>query len=123
MKIDNAQRTLSTQSCTKSEDPQELVDQGEPQNKPGKEDEQQKAGEEPKSPRPDDSPPNQQNTTKAPPSGQTGEFEREDTAGRWGVLPAKEAEDLQRHAVEEFPQRYRHWMDLYYKRVNKSPRR
>ncbi len=49
-----------------------------------------------------------------------GEFEQVDTTGRWGLLPPKEAEDLQRHDIDEFPQRYRRWMELYYRRVNRS---
>ena len=43
-----------------------------------------------------------------------------DTSGRWGVLPPKDAEDLQRHDIDDFPQRYRHWMELYYRRVNEA---
>jgi hypothetical protein len=39
------------------------------------------------------------------------------------MLPPKEAEDLQRRDADEFPQRYRRWMELYFRRVNKlSPR-
>src|SRR5689334_12657861 len=48
----------------------------------------------------------------------TGTFERADTSGRWGMLPPKEAEDLQRRNAAEFPQRYRLWMDLYFRRLN-----
>jgi hypothetical protein len=39
--------------------------------------------------------------------------------GRWGMLPPKEAEDLQRKDAEEFPLRYRRWMELYFQRVNR----
>jgi len=35
------------------------------------------------------------------------------------MLPPKVAEDLQRRDADEFPQRYRRWMELYFRRVNK----
>jgi hypothetical protein len=35
------------------------------------------------------------------------------------MLPPKEAEDLQRRNADEFPQRYRRWMELYFERVNR----
>ncbi len=39
------------------------------------------------------------------------------------MLPPKEAEELQRRSAEEFPQRYRPWMELYFRRVNRLPSR
>ena len=101
----------------KSDNPQELVDQQQ-----GNKDQQQQKpdGEKPDGNKPDQSPPDKTKASEAPPPGATGSFEREDTSGRWGVLPAKQAEDLQRYEVQEFPLRYRHWMDLYFRRVNKS---
>ncbi|MBL8840831.1 MAG: hypothetical protein JNL90_04790 [Planctomycetes bacterium] len=38
---------------------------------------------------------------------------------RWGVLPPKEAEALQRRSVDEFPPRYRVWMERYFARVQR----
>jgi len=35
------------------------------------------------------------------------------------MLPPKVAEDLQRRDAEEFPHRYRRWMELYFQRVNR----
>jgi hypothetical protein len=64
-------------------------------------------------------PPDQRDATRPPPSGAFGEFERKDTKGRWGMLPPKEAEDLQRRDADEFPHRYRRWMELYFQRVNR----
>ena len=80
-------------------------------------------GGDPKHGKPDANRPQQANADRPPPKGATGEFLQADTRGRWGVLPPKEAEDLQRRDAEEFPQRYRRWMELYFRRVNKlSPR-
>jgi hypothetical protein len=77
----------------------------------------------PKDGKPDPSDPAQRDATRPPPKSPTGEFERVDTSGRWGVLPPKEAEDLQRRNADEFPQRYRQWMELYFRRVNRLPAR
>jgi TolA-binding protein len=119
----------------KSQDPQELQKQpkpdgGQPEGekpdpkdgKDGKDPKSTKGGD-PKSPKPDKGNPDQRDANRPPPNSPTGEFERKNTSGRWGMLPPKEAEDLQRRDAEEFPQRYRRWMELYFRRVNKlSPR-
>ena len=68
---------------------------------------------------PDASRPETRDAERPPPPGAAGAFERTDLAGRWGVLPPKEAEDLQRRNADEFPQRYRRWMELYFQRVNR----
>ena len=111
----------------KSQDPQELSPQPkdgqQPKDGDPPQDEQQNHDGDPKGGRPDRSPPDQRDAKRPPPNGATGEFERTDTSGRWGMLPAKEAEDLQRRNAEEFPQRYRQWMELYFRRVNKLPSR
>jgi hypothetical protein len=109
----------------KSQDPDELQKQpksegeqpqdSQKQPQPGKSD--------PKHGNPDKTPPQNSQANQPPPKGATGEFERPDTTGRWGMLPPKEAEDLQRRDAEEFPQRYRRWMELYFQRVNKLPAR
>jgi hypothetical protein len=111
----------------KSQDPQELS----PQPKDGQQpkdgeqpkDEEQNRDGDPKSGRPDRTPPEQRDAKRPPPKGATGEFERTDVSGRWGMLPPKEAEDLQRRNADDFPQRYRQWMELYFRRVNKLPSR
>jgi hypothetical protein len=109
----------------KSEDPQELQKQQKPEGEQPQ-DAQKKpepGKEEPKHGGPDKKPPENSPANQPPPKSPTGEFERADTAGRWGMLPPKEAEDLQRRDAEEFPQRYRRWMELYFQRVNKLPAR
>lgn len=103
----------------KSQDPGQL----QPQQNSSGEDQQPPSTGDPRSPRPDDSPPDQQQTSTPPPQGASGEFERVDTTGRWGLLPPKEAEDLQRHNVEDIPQRYRPYYELYFRRVNQGERR
>jgi hypothetical protein len=122
----------------KSDDPQELQKQPKPEDgQPDPQDGSQpkpdpKNGQKPKpEPKPGESDPKHggpdkskpQQTDGKPPNSATGEFERSNMSGRWGMLPPKEAEDLQRRDAEEFPQRYRRWMELYFQRVNKLPAR
>src|SRR5262249_5251775 len=72
----------------------------------------------PRSKLPNHDRPDQRDATRPPPASAVGEFERKDTRGRWGLLPPKEAEDLQRRDADEFPHRYRRWMGLYSRGVN-----
>jgi hypothetical protein len=67
--------------------------------------------------------PGEQREGGQPPPGATGVFERTDLSGRWGMLPPKEAEELQRRSADEFPQRYRPWMELYFRRMSRLPAR
>lgn len=53
------------------------------------------------------------------PIGASGTFEQFDLSDRWGVLPPKEAEALQRRSVDEFPPRDRVWMERYFARVQR----
>lgn len=112
----------------RSQDPQEL--QPQPQDQPGGQKPEPKGQEEkqprdgdPKNGSPDPSKGEQRDAKSDPPLGATGEFERTDLSGRWGMLPDKEAELLQRRSVEEFPQRYRVWMEQYFRRVSRLPAR
>ncbi len=112
----------------RSKDPSEL--QPQPQEQPGgqkpepqgKEDQPQGDGD-PQKGGPDPNKGEQRDAKRDPPPGATGEFERTDLSGRWGMLPDKEAELLQRRSVEEFPQRYRAWMEKYFRRVSRLPSR
>jgi hypothetical protein len=109
----------------KSHDPDELQKQPEPEQQDvarkddPKDPKSAKPKGDPKHGDPDPSHPEQANAERPPPKGATGEFQRTDLAGRWGVLPPKEAEELQRRDAEEFPERYRRWMELYFNRVNR----
>ena len=110
----------------KSQERDELPQQPEqdgkqPQDPQQKEDPQPKG--DPKDGKADPSEGEQRDADRPPPLGATGEFERTDLSGRWGMLPSKEAEDLQRRSADEFPQRYRPWMELYFRRMSRLPRR
>lgn len=76
---------------------------------------QPKDGKQPESGAEDDSQPEQRDG-EAPPPGEKGEFKREDTSGRWGNLPPKEAELLMRHHADQFPEKYRLLLEQYYRR-------
>jgi ribosomal protein L12E/L44/L45/RPP1/RPP2 len=107
----------------KSQDPQELQQQPEQKDQP--QDQQPKPepkGGDPKDGKADPSDGQQRDANKPPPLGPTGEFERTDLRGRWGMLPPKDAEELQRRSADEFPQRYRPWMELYFRRMSRLPR-
>lgn len=96
----------------RSDQPEDLAQQPPPGEQP-------KDGEQPQDGKPDPTEGSQREEGRPPPLGPTGEFERVDLSGRWGMLPQKEAEELQRRSAEEFPQRYRRWMELYFRRVNR----
>lgn len=59
---------------------------------------------------------------RTPPQGEKGQFQRTDVSERWGVLPAKEQEDLINALTGKLPERYRRWIDEYYRRMNKAKR-
>ena len=101
------------------------------QNKPQQQSDPKKGGAkpanpdpngDPKSAQPDGAAPEKRNANKLP-DGATAEFQRTDLTGRWGMLPPKEAEDLQRRDADEFPQRYRQWMERYFRRIATLPSR
>ncbi len=112
----------------KSQDPGELPQQGEQGDRPQGEPRDQKSAEESRrdgQPQGGETDPSkgEQREGGKPPPGATGEFERTDLSGRWGMLPPKEAEQLQRRSADEFPQRYRPWMELYFRRMSRLPAR
>jgi len=113
---------------SKSQDPQELPQQGGQDDRPEGETPDEESAEQPRpagQPQDGKADPTkgEQREGGQPPPGATGEFERTDLAGRWGMLPPKEAEELQRRSAEEFPQRYRPWMELYFRRMSRLPAR
>ncbi len=108
----------------RSPDSDQLQPQPKPdQNPGGDKPEPQKGDADPKKGDADPSKGEQRDAKQGPPPGATGEFERTDLSGRWGMLPDKEAEALQRRSAEEFPQRYRTWMEQYFRRVSRLPSR
>jgi hypothetical protein len=49
----------------------------------------------------------------------TDTFSREDTDGRWGLLPPKVQEQLNNMHVDDVPERYRSWLDAYIKAMRR----
>jgi hypothetical protein len=43
-----------------------------------------------------------------------------DASGRWGLLPPKVQEEILNSNVEDFPQKYRKWLEEYYRRAGKK---
>jgi hypothetical protein len=87
--------------------------QPENQNRDGQEQDRPEDG------RPQDDRGNQQAKDDPPPT----DPERAghaDVSGRWGVLPPKIQNDILNFNIEEFPQKYRKWLEEYYKRVNRQ---
>jgi hypothetical protein len=102
----------------------ELKRQGEPKEgeQPGKEQEGEgQEGEQPQGGEPDGGEGEQESGSLPP--GEKERFQREDVTGRWGVLPPKVAEPLQRLGADEFPERYRKLILRYYRTVNERPER
>lgn len=48
------------------------------------------------------------------------QVDHRDTSGRWGLLPPKVQEEILNSNVEDFPQKYRKWLEEYYRTVNKQ---
>jgi hypothetical protein len=69
--------------------------------------------------RPEDDRGNRQAKDDPPPTDPE-RAEHTDVSGRWGVLPPKVQNDILNFNIEEFPQKYRKWLEEYYKRVNKQ---
>lgn len=69
---------------------------------------------------PDRSKPEQRDGSAKPPDGAKSEFERQDTAGRWGVLPPKVAEILGDLSDDQLPPKYRKLIEQYYRLQNEK---
>ena len=80
--------------------------------------EQQQQGQErPQGGQPDNQQPTQQDGGPPPPD-PLGDFTREDTDDRWGLLPPKLQERLLNLQVDEVPERYRQWLEAYSRSVH-----
>lgn len=64
----------------------------------------------------------QKQATQPPPRGEKGQFQRQSLSDRWGVLPMKEQEDLINAMSSRIPERYRRWIEEYYRRVSRTKR-
>jgi len=54
-----------------------------------------------------------------PPPDPVSDFTREDTDGRWGLLPPKLQERLMNLHVDDVPERYRAWVTAYIRSLNR----
>ena len=80
--------------------------------------------DEPKDGKPDDrSPEQRQAGDKPPPEKDPERVKREDLSGRWGILPPKIQQDILNFNIDYFPQKYRKWLEDYYRRINRRARR
>ncbi len=91
-----------------SEGPQQQDTQGE-----------QQGAEQPQ----DGSADSQQKEGAPPPPDEVLPFTREDTDGRWGLLPPKVQEQLNNLHVDDVPDRYRGWLDAYITAMRKLEQR
>lgn len=58
-----------------------------------------------------------------PPQKPPEEVDHPDVSERWGVLPPKIQNDILNFNIESFPEKYRKWLEEYYKRINQRKRR
>ena len=65
----------------------------------------------------------QNRTADPPPTKDPEEMDHIDLSGRWGVLPPKIQKDILNFNIENFPQKYRKWLEEYYRRINRRPGR
>jgi len=61
--------------------------------------------------------PNQEEARTRPPSADSEKARHTDASGRWGLLPPKVQEEILNSNVEDFPQKYRKWLEEYYRRA------
>ena len=54
-----------------------------------------------------------------PPEKPPEKMRRPDLSGRWGVLPPKIQKEILNFNIENFPEKYRKWLEEYYRRVNR----
>lgn len=76
-------------------------------------------GENPESDRPANDPPQQENADGSRKDPDPERVNRTDASGRWGLLPPKVQEEILNSNVEDLPQKYRKWLEEYYRRVSK----
>ncbi|MEQ8765982.1 MAG: hypothetical protein RL885_18835 [Planctomycetota bacterium] len=61
---------------------------------------------------------NQQQQGGTPPEGETGDPSSQSGAGRWGDLPEKVQERISTYDPNQYPQKYRKWLNDYLRRLN-----
>ena len=76
----------------------------------------------PESGAPDNQKPSQEKNEPKPPKPPE-KVDHPDISGRWGVLPPKIQDDILNFNIDNFPQKYRKWLEEYYKSINRKKRR
>jgi outer membrane biosynthesis protein TonB len=127
-KYQKSQQTSSPQSNSSRKPEQQQEEEQQKRSKeqkPGElQKQEQRQQDEPTKPeRSEDASESQQKPARRPPpAGEKEQFQRQDVSDRWGILPPKEAEDLINALSGRIPERYRRWIEEYYRRVNRSKR-
>jgi hypothetical protein len=62
-------------------------------------------------------PPKQEQARTPPPGTDPEDARHRDTSGRWGLLPPKVQEEILNSNVDDFPAKYRKWLEEYYRRA------
>jgi hypothetical protein len=92
------------------------------QQNPQSQDKENQGKDEPESARPEEGR-GQQDRSHLPPSPPPEKTEHPDVTGRWGVLPPKLQNEILNFNVDTLPEKYRKWLEEYYKRVNRESSR
>ncbi len=128
----------SSSSSSSSDQPQSPSSQPPPRESDGDQQQEQQQGEQPQSPQEqsqdgstqdEQAQENPQDGTRdaatprqeqggPPPPDPIGDFTREDTDQRWGLLPPKLQERLLNLHVDDVPERYRLWLEAYIRRMH-----
>lgn len=83
---------------------------------------QEKEGK-PEDARPEEAKGEKNRADNPPPKKPPEEVDHPDVSDRWGVLPPKIQNDILNFNIENFPEKYRKWLEEYYKRINQRKRR
>jgi len=109
-----APRPSDGQQQSEGEQPQSPQERGDQQRQDGEQSEGEQQGEQR---RPEDGAAGQQSPQQQdggmPPQDPLGDFTRQDTDDRWGLLPPKLQERLLNLHVDDVPDRYRGWLEAY----------
>lgn len=131
--LDTLIRSIKYQQCSSGgggKPPPQPDSSEQPENQPRSEQEdeglqknKQSQEEADKEEQPDDSRPQegrgQQDARENPEGPPPEQVDHPDLSGRWGVLPPKIQQDILNFNIEAFPEKYRKWLESYYKRINR----
>lgn len=131
--LDTLIRSIKYRQCSSGgggKPPPQPDSSEQPENQPRSEQEdeelqknKQSQDEADKEEEPDDSRPRegqgQQNARENPEGPPPEQVDHADLSGRWGVLPPKIQQDILNFNIEAFPEKYRKWLESYYKKINR----